>query len=147
MYSEGDLAVIRRMAALVASGLSAASAAAAVHEEATTTSILPATVPAVAPGVLALVDAAQTYEKLADWNPHIAGYVVPNGFNRRVLFTMNLREAFAFCQLRAAANAHFSIRRVARRVAEEIQRVHPLLAKYMRLPEGETWQGIEEQFL
>jgi thymidylate synthase ThyX len=91
--------------------------------------------------------AAETYEKLADWNPHAAGYVVPNGFNRRVLFSMNLREAFAFCQLRAAANAHFSIRRVARRVAEEIQRVHPLLAKYMRLPEDETWQGIEEQFL
>ncbi|KAF0107718.1 MAG: thymidylate synthase complementing protein ThyX family protein [Anaerolineaceae bacterium] len=91
--------------------------------------------------------AAETYEKLADWNPHIAGYVVPNGFNRRVLFSMNLREAFAFCRLRSAANAHFSIRRVAQRVAEEIRRVHPLLAKSMRLPEGETWQGIEEQFL
>jgi thymidylate synthase ThyX len=96
---------------------------------------------------LAMDAAAETYEKLAGWNPHAAGYVVPNGFNRRILFSMNLREAFALCQLRAAANAHFSIRRVARRVAEEIQRVHPLLTKYMRLPEGETWQGIEEQFL
>ncbi|MDA0302289.1 MAG: MerR family transcriptional regulator, partial [Chloroflexi bacterium] len=33
LYGEGDLAVIRRMAALVDSGLSAASAAAAVHAE------------------------------------------------------------------------------------------------------------------
>lgn len=90
--------------------------------------------------------AAETYESLANWNPHVASYVVPNGFNRRVLFTMNLREAFAFCQLRSASNAHFSMRRVAQRVAEEIRRVHPLLAKYMRLPE-ETWQGIEEQCL
>jgi thymidylate synthase ThyX len=63
-----------------------------------------------------------------------------------VLFTMNLREAYAFCQLRAAANAHFSMRRVAQRVAEEIRRVHPLLAKYMHLP-GEGWQEIEEEYL
>jgi thymidylate synthase ThyX len=90
--------------------------------------------------------AAEMYEKLAAWNPHVAAYVVPNGFNRRVLFTMNLREAFAFCQLRAAANAHFSMRRVALRLAEEIRRVHPLLAKYLHLPEGETWRTIEEHY-
>ncbi len=90
----------------------------------------------------AMDTAAETYEKLAAWNPHVASYIVPNGFNRRVLFTMNLREAFAFCQLRSAPNAHFSMRRVAQRVAEEIRRVHPLLAKYLRLPE-ETWQEIE----
>ena len=88
--------------------------------------------------------AAEMYERMAAWNPQVAAYLVPNGFNRRVLFTMNLREAFAFCQLRAAENAHFSIRRVALRVAEEIRRVHPLLAKYLHLPEGETWRTIEE---
>jgi thymidylate synthase ThyX len=86
--------------------------------------------------------AAETYEKLANWNPAVASYVVPNGYNRRVLFSMNLREAFAFCQLRASANAHFSMRRVAQRVAEEIRRVHPLLGNYLRLPE-EPWQEIE----
>jgi thymidylate synthase ThyX len=90
--------------------------------------------------------AAATYEKLSEWNPHVASYIVPNGFKRRVLFTTNLREAYAFCQLRAAANAHFSMRRVAQRVAEEIRRVHPLLVKYMHLPE-EGWQEIEEQYL
>ncbi len=94
----------------------------------------------------AMETAIETYEKLAGWNPHIASYIVPNGFNRRVLFTMNLREAFTFCQLRSAANAHFSMRRVAQRVAEEIRCVHPLLAKYLHLPE-ETWQAIEAQYL
>lgn len=89
--------------------------------------------------------AAEAYEKLARWNPHVAAYVVPNGFNRRILFTMNLREAFAFCQLRSAANAHFTMRRVAQRVAEEIRRVHPLLAKYLALPE-ENWREIEAQY-
>jgi thymidylate synthase ThyX len=87
--------------------------------------------------------AGEMYAKLAGWNPHAAAYVVPNGYGRRVLFSLNLREAFAFCQLRAAPNAHFSMRRVARRVAEEIGRVHPLLARYLRMPDGETWQEIE----
>jgi thymidylate synthase ThyX len=60
--------------------------------------------------------AAKMYEKLYQDNPNVAQYVVPNGFNRRVLAEFNLREAFAFCQLRSAATAHFSIRRVAQRM-------------------------------
>jgi thymidylate synthase ThyX len=98
-----------------------------------------------APYRVAMEAAAEAYEKLAAWNTSLAAYLVPNGFNRRVLFSLNLREAFAFCQLRAAPNAHFSMRRVALRVAEEIRRVHPRLAKYISLPE-ESWQRIEEQF-
>ena len=92
----------------------------------------------------AMSAAREMWEKLNDFNPYVGQYVVPNGFNRRVLSTFNLREAYAFCQLRAAANAHFSIRRVAQRVYEEIARVHPLLAKYMRLPD-EPWKEIDEE--
>ena len=94
---------------------------------------------------LAMDAAGALWQKLAAWNADVAQYVVPNGYNRRVLATFNLREAYAFCQLRAAANAHFSIRRVAQRVAEEISKVHPLLAKYMNLQE-ETWQRIENDY-
>jgi thymidylate synthase ThyX len=93
----------------------------------------------------AMESAAKMYEKLYQFSPAIAQYVVPNGFNRRVLAKFNLREAYAFCQLRSAANAHFSIRRVAQRIYEEIARVHPLLTKYIKLHE-ETWQGVEEGF-
>jgi len=93
----------------------------------------------------ALAAAAELWHKLAAWNPDVAQYVVPNGYNRRVLATFNLREAYAFCQLRAAANAHFSIRLVAQRMAQEISRVHPLLAGHMQLHK-ETWQGIEEEY-
>jgi len=89
--------------------------------------------------------AADLYEKLHDFNPVVAQYVVPNGFNRRVLAQFNLREAYAFCQLRSAANAHFSIRRVAQRMYEEMTKVHPLLTKYMKLHD-ETWQGVEEGY-
>jgi thymidylate synthase ThyX len=90
----------------------------------------------------AMERAASTYEKIAAWNPHVAQYVVPNGFNRRVLAQFNLRSAYHFCQLRAASNAHYSIRRIAERVAEEIRRVHPALSAFMTLPE-ETWQDVE----
>jgi thymidylate synthase ThyX len=93
----------------------------------------------------AMAAAAQLWQKLAVWNSDVAQYIVPNGYNRRVLTTFNLREAYAFCQLRAAANAHFSIRRVAQRVAEQINRVHPLLARHMKLHD-ETWQGISDEY-
>ena len=93
----------------------------------------------------AMGKAGQMYEKLYEFSPAVAQYVVPNGYNRRVLAQFNLREAYAFCQLRTAANAHFSIRRVAQKVYEEMARVHPLLTKYMKLHE-ETWQGVEEDY-
>jgi thymidylate synthase ThyX len=93
----------------------------------------------------AMESAAQMYEKLYEVNPNVAQYVVPNGFNRRVLAQFNLREAYAFCQLRSAANAHFSIRRVAQRIYEEMARVHPLLTTYMKLHD-ETWQSVEEGY-
>ena len=93
----------------------------------------------------AMEAAIKMYEKLYPFNPDVAQYIVPNGFNRRVLAQFNLREAFAFCQLRTAANAHFSIRRVAQKMYEDIARVHPLLAKYMKL-HNETWQGVEENY-
>ena len=62
--------------------------------------------------------AAELYEALSGVHSEAAAYVVPNGYNRRVLCRMNLRELFHFTKLRASANAHFSIRRAALRMAE-----------------------------
>jgi thymidylate synthase ThyX len=93
-----------------------------------------------------VMDAAgAAYRKLANYDPNMASYVVPNGFRRRVLMTMNLREAYHFCSLRAAENAHFSARRVALRIAEMIQEKHPLLSMGMKLPDGATWQQVEAE--
>jgi len=89
--------------------------------------------------------AAGLHQALLPVSPDVAQYPVPNGFKRRVLAQFNLREAFAFCELRSAPNAHFSIRIVAEQVAREILRVHPLLAAYMRLPD-ETPQQVSEQY-
>lgn len=93
----------------------------------------------------AMEAAAEAYRRLAAWNPEVAGYVVANGFNRRVLLTFNLREAFHFCELRSAANAHFSMRRIALRLAEGIRRVHPVLGAHMRLPQDADWRALEAE--
>ncbi len=92
----------------------------------------------------AMQQASALYERLQAVDPHVAQYIVPNGFRRRVLAQFNLREAYAFCQLRSAPRAHFSIRRIAERISNEVARAHPLLSRYMRLPE-EDWQGIEQR--
>src|SRR6185295_16256802 len=89
----------------------------------------------------AMESATGMYEKLHAFDPNVAQYIVPNAFKRRVLAQFNLREAFAFCQLRSAANAHFSIRRVAQRMYQELRRVHPLLTAHMKLHD-ETWQAV-----
>ena len=87
---------------------------------------------------------ASLYQTLSEYSPQVAQYIVPNGFHRRVLASFNLREAFAFCELRTAPNAHFSIRKIASGVAEEIRRVHPLLSKYMRLSD-ESSRAVQEK--
>ena len=89
--------------------------------------------------------AADAFEELAAWNPDVAAYGVPNGFNRRVLMTLNLRQVYHLCELRAAANAHFAMRRLALGLAELIRQVHPSLAGFLRLPEGATSRSIEEE--
>jgi thymidylate synthase ThyX len=94
----------------------------------------------------AMQAARSLWQKLYDFNPHVAQYVVPNGFNRRVLVTFNLREAYHFCQLRTAANAHFSIRYIAQKMTEEIKRTHSITAKYINSLPEETWQSIEEDY-
>lgn len=93
----------------------------------------------------AMEAARRAYEALAAWNPAVAAYVVPNGYKRRVLMSLNLREAYHFCELRSTPNAHFSVRRVAMRMAELLREAHPLLTRFMRLPEDETWRSIEEE--
>lgn len=93
----------------------------------------------------AMQEARNVYQELASWNPHVAVYVIPNAFNRRVLMSLNLRECFHLCELRSQPNAHFSIRRIALRMAELVREVHPNLARFMRLPESADWREIEQE--
>jgi len=90
--------------------------------------------------------AAKAYEELAAWNPAVAAYVVPNAFNRRVLCRLNMRELFHLARLRCSPNAHFSMRRAARAMAESMQAVHPNFWAKMNLSEEETSQSITADY-
>jgi thymidylate synthase ThyX len=94
----------------------------------------------------ALQAAAETYAVLAADFPAEASYGVPNAFNRRLLMTLNLREAFHLCALRRAPNAHFSVRRLSGQIYAAIAGVHPLLASFMRGRHYPTWQEIEHEY-
>jgi thymidylate synthase ThyX len=86
------------------------------------------------------------YENIYKFNPEIASYIVPNAFNRRVLIQMNLRSALHFIKLRSAPNAHYAIRRVALKMAEEIGKRYPLFTSFFMPSQDETWLSISNQF-
>ncbi len=86
------------------------------------------------------------YRQIAQVNREVAAYVVPNAYNRRVLLQMNLRSADHLISLRSADNAHFSLRRVVQRMAEQVKEVMPLFAPLLRNNPAETWQSIEQNY-
>lgn len=91
----------------------------------------------------AMQTACEAHRQIASVNREIAAYVVPNGFNRRVLLNMNLRSLVHFIRLRSAPNAHFAIRRAAQRMAELVSASLPELAAYLGRNENETSRSIE----
>ena len=76
-----------------------------------------------------------------------AAYLVPNGFLRRLVLGMNLREAFHFCRLRSSEGAHAAVRVLALQAAEQIRAAHPLLAAYMKLDDSCDGKALEMEFL
>jgi thymidylate synthase ThyX len=77
--------------------------------------------------------AAEAYDRLVEAFPLEAAYVLPLAYRIRVLFTWNLRELCHFIQLRSARQGHVSYRRIAQQVYRELERVHPTLARYIRV--------------
>ena len=73
------------------------------------------------------------YRKIAASFPYEAQYVLPLAYRKRVLFTWNLRELHHFISLRSGKQGHASYRKIAQQVYKEIERVHPLLARYIRV--------------
>jgi hypothetical protein len=47
--------------------------------------------------------------------------------------------------LRSAPNAHFSLRRLTQRMAEEMRTVLPLLGQYLSTDANESWQQVEKE--
>ncbi len=94
----------------------------------------------------AMQTARQSYETLEGQNPHLAAYLVPNAYNRRVLLSLNLRSARHLVQLRTTPHAHFSIRRIAARMAEQISQSLPLFGKLLFQTDLPDWREIERQY-
>ena len=90
--------------------------------------------------------AAETFAAIAADLPDEAAYVFPNAANRRVLVTLNLREAFHFCSLRSASNAHFSMRRIAVRMYELIREIYPTFARFMRCADTPSSAQLTHEF-
>jgi len=82
----------------------------------------------------ALMKRATTlYHKLAVDFPDQATYYIPLAFRKRVLFRWNLREIFHFVELRSAPQGHESYRLIAQQVYHAVRKVHPLLARFIRV--------------
>jgi thymidylate synthase ThyX len=96
--------------------------------------------------IAAMQQAASTFEIIAAEMPAVASYVVPNGYNRRVLFELNLRELFHFIRIRCNPNAHFSIRRVGRAMIEKIQPVHPMFCAQLCVDCNESSETISQKY-
>ncbi|MFN8387445.1 MAG: FAD-dependent thymidylate synthase [Anaerolineales bacterium] len=94
----------------------------------------------------AMESASKMYEKLHHVQSRRCAIRCPNGFNRRVLAQFNLREAFAFCQLRSAANAHFSIRRVAQKIYPKRWRGSPSAVDEIHETARRDVAGVEDGF-
>lgn len=82
---------------------------------------------------IAMERAAEAYAKLSEKYPDDAQYIVPLAFRKRTLFTWNLRELHHFISLRSGKKGHISYRRIAQECWRELEKLHPLLAKYIRV--------------
>ncbi len=95
----------------------------------------------------AMQKAADAYRALRkELGPETAAYLVPNGFLRRLVLGMNLREAFHFCRLRSSESAHTAVRILALQAAQQIQAAHPLLSARMKTDDRSDWIKLEEDF-
>ena len=75
----------------------------------------------------------EAYNKIYKMFPEEAQYVVPMCFRKRVLITWNLRELHHFISLRSGKKGHASYRRIAQQCWRELDKIQPLLAKYIRV--------------
>ncbi len=79
----------------------------------------------------AMEKAKKLYEKIKERFPLQAQYILPLGFKKRFLLTMNLREVYYLIKIRTVPAAHESYRRIAYQIYKIMKENYPLLSKYM----------------
>ncbi len=80
-----------------------------------------------------MTKASDAYEEIRKEFPKEAQYVVPLAYRKRVLFTINLRALNHMVSLRSGREGHISYRKIAWLMHDEIAKIHPTLAKYIRV--------------
>jgi len=81
----------------------------------------------------AVDNSVQAFEKIYQKFPKEAQYIVPLCFRKRVLITWNLRELHHFISLRSGKKGHPSYRRIAQECWRQINKIQPLLGKYINV--------------
>ena len=79
----------------------------------------------------AMDKAKGVYEKIREKYPLQAQYMLPLGYKKRFLVSMNLREIYHWVKLRTIPLAHDSYRRIAYKIYEAMKEKFPLLSKWM----------------
>ena len=79
-----------------------------------------------------MIRSAEAFEIIAKDFPDEAQYVVPMGYNIRWFVHINLRALVWLTEIRSTPQGHTGYRRVAQQMFREVEKVQPLLAKYMK---------------
>ena len=74
-------------------------------------------------------------------HPYAAGYVTPFAFLQRVRITFEPRQCAYFIELRSGPEGHFAYRQSAIELYQEIEKVSPLFASFIRVQEGDAFCG------
>lgn len=88
----------------------------------------------------AMDEAARLYRRLAPALPAEAQYVVPFAYRIRWTMTVNLREMVHIAELRTMPQGHPDYRALCQAMVREIEAVHPLIARYARFVNRETYR-------
>jgi len=73
-----------------------------------------------------LAQTEEVFNKIAQFNPAVAQYVLTNSHQRRVLITLNARELYHLSRLREDPSAQWDIRDIVSRMVEQARNVMPL---------------------
>lgn len=71
-------------------------------------------------------DTNELYNKILEFEPKAADYILTNSHRRRLHFKANLRELYHFSRLREDAHAQWDIRNIGHQMMEKIRKEWPL---------------------
>lgn len=80
-----------------------------------------------------LRETADAVSRLETVSPLAAHYLLPLGFKRRALFKMDDAQAAYMIETRSGVNGHFCYRKAAFEMWQELERVQPEIAKWVRV--------------